>query len=237
MEANRDLGDPGSELDRLTETLETDAAARGAVYALVGRAFREPDDELYDALADGSVAEEFETLLERTDLDVEPPDSHVGDDHETLSARYNDLFVVGYSEVLDRTDGTVDHQGPPVSLYESAYRAEASWNDVNLDLARAYEYFGVQVHEDRRRNHDHLRLQLEFMGYLCRREAAVDPDVAAARLDFHDRHLRVVTQGVADALAGESGTGLYGELAAFLDRFTAADVEDLDARVEGGTST
>jgi hypothetical protein len=73
------------------------------------------------------------------------------------------------------------------------------------------------------------------MGYLCRREAAVDPDVAAARLDFHDRHLRVVAGGIADALADEPGTGLYGRLADFLDRFTAADVDDLADR-QGGAS-
>ncbi|WP_336037264.1 molecular chaperone TorD family protein [Halobacterium yunchengense] len=222
--------------ERLAEEVDADAGARGALYALVARTFTEPGDDLYEALAAGEVTGEFEALLDRTSLDVAPPDATVDDDHETLSARFNDLFVVGYSEVIDRTDGTVDHQGPPVSLYESAYRPEVSWNDVNLDLARAYEHFGVQVDQDQRRNHDHIRLQLEFMGYLCRREAAVDPDVAAARLDFHDRHLRVVTEGVADALAGEPGTGLYGELAAFLDRFTAADVDDLDARLSGGGS-
>jgi DMSO reductase family type II enzyme chaperone len=104
-----------------------------------------------------------------------------------------------------------------------------SWNDVNVDLARAYEYFGVQVDREVRRNHDHLRLELEFAAYLCRREAAVDPDVAAARLDFHDRHLRVAAEGVADALDAEPGTGLFGRLAHFLDRFSAADVEDLAA--------
>jgi DMSO reductase family type II enzyme chaperone len=120
-----------------------------------------------------------------------------------------------------------------VSLYESDYRPEVSWNDVNLDLARAYEYFGCQVDQDQRRNHDHITLQLEFMGYLCRREATIDPEVAAARLDFHDRHLRVVTEGITEALTSEPGTGLYGRLADFLDRFSAADVEDLAARQEG----
>jgi DMSO reductase family type II enzyme chaperone len=233
---NDDPTRPPSDYERLAETVDPDAGARGALYALVARAFTEPDDHLFEALASGAVTEEFEILLDRTALGVAPPDATVDDDHETVSARFNDLFVVGYSEVIDRTDGTVDNHGPPVSLYESAYRPEVSWNDVNLDLARAYEYFGVQIDGAQRRNHDHLRLQLEFMGYLCRREAAVDSDVAAARLDFHDRHLRVVTEGVVDALAGESGTGIYGELADFLDRFTAADVADLAARRSGGES-
>ncbi|WP_256401898.1 molecular chaperone TorD family protein [Haloarchaeobius litoreus] len=223
----------GADRRRLHEEIAVAAGARGAVYALAARTFTQPDAELYRALDDGRVADEFATLLEKSGLSVDPPDLTVDDEKEILSARYNDLFVVGFSEVVDKTDGTVDNYGPPVSLYESDYRSEVSWNDVNLDLARAYEYFGCQVDQDDRRNHDHFRLQLEFMGYLCRREAAVDETLAQARLDFHDRHLRVVTGGVADALNSEPGTGIYGELAAFLDRFTEADVDDLDARIHG----
>lgn len=212
---------------------DPDAAARGGVYALAARAFTEPDPELYEAVASDALDEECRALVERTGLDVAPPDLTTGDDRERLCARYNDLFVVGHTVVEDRTDGTIDAEGPDVSLYESAYRPDASWTDVNLDLARAYDYFGVEVDEERRENHDHLRLELEFAGYLCRREAAVDPDAARARLDFLDRHLAVCAEGVADALADEPGTDVFGELAAFVDRFVAADTVDLDERLEG----
>ena len=212
---------------------DPDAAARGGVYALAARAFTEPDPELFEAIASGALDEECRRLLERTGLDVAPPDLTTDDDRERLCARYNDLFVVGHTVVEDRTDGTVDAEGPDVSLYESAYRPDASWTDVNLDLARAYDYFGVEVDEEMRENHDHLRLQLEFAGYLCRREAAVDSDAARARLDFLDRHLAVCAEGVAGALADEPGTDVFGELAAFVDRFVAADTADLDERLEG----
>lgn len=212
---------------------DRDAAARGALYALVARAMTEPDADLYDALESGALDRECRRLLDRTTLDVEPPDLTTDDDHETLCARYNDLFVIGHTTVEDRTDGTIDSTGPSVSLYESGYRPEASWNDVNLDLARAYDYFGVEVDTDQRENHDHLRLELEFAGYLCRREAAVDDGAARARLDFLDRHLAVLTEGVADALADEPGTSYYGELGAFCRRLVAADTEDLAARLEG----
>ncbi len=212
------------------DELDVDAGARGAIYALLARLFTEADEELYAALSAGEVTTEFDALLDQTSLDVEPPNLTVTEDREDLSARYNDLFVVGYSEVVDKTDGTVYNEGPPVSLYETDYRPNVSWNDVNLDLARAYEYFGCEVDREVRRNHDHLRLELEFMGYLCRREAAVDSDVAAARLDFHDRHLRVFAEGLAEALGTEPGTGLYGRLGGFLNGFTSADVDDLAAR-------
>jgi DMSO reductase family type II enzyme chaperone len=219
-----------ADLRTIADDVDTEAGARGAVYALAARVFDDPGEALYSALDEGRVHDQFAALVKQSGLDVESLDATVSDDRETLAARYNDLFVVGYSEVVDPTDGTIESQGPPVSLYESDYRPEVSWNDVNLDLARAYEYFGCQVDQDQRRNHDHIQLQLEFMGYLCRREATVDPDVAAARLDFHDRHLRVVCEGVAEALDEEPGTGLFGRLADFLDRFSAADVDDLAAR-------
>jgi DMSO reductase family type II enzyme chaperone len=244
-------GDADPETQALVDAVDTEAGARGAVYALAARAFTEPDAELYATLADGSLDDEFAALVDRTDLDVDAPDLTVDDDRDTLAARYNDLFVVGYSEVVDGTDGTVHSEGPPVSLYESAYRTEVSWNDVNLDLARAYEYFGVEVDQDERRHHDHVRLELEFAGYLCRVAAAaptvddgVDVDEGVdvegarrARLDFHDRHLRVLVSGLQEALDDEPGTSIYGRLAGFLDDFSAADVDDLDARLNVGAGS
>lgn len=214
----------------LPEGVDPDASGRAGLYALLAAFFRDPDDDLYRRLDDGSLTDDCAALLAQTSLDVEPPDLTVEEDHETVSARFNDLFVIGYSEVVDKTDGTMDNYGPPVSLYESDYRSEVSWNDVNLDLARAYEYFDCRVDQDSRRNHDHLRLELEFMSYLCRREAAVDEAVAAARLDFHDRHLRRIADGLTDALESEPGTGVFGRAAAFLDRLSAADVDDLADR-------
>jgi DMSO reductase family type II enzyme chaperone len=186
MAANDAPGGPGA----LAGEVESDAGARGAVYALLAAAFDQPDEELYRAIETGAFREELAALVDRTALDVAVPDLTTEDDYEHLCARYNDLFVIGFSEVVDATDGTMRHEEPPVSLYESAHRPEVSWNDVNLDLARAYEYFGCQVDQEVRDNHDHLQLQLEFMGYLCRREAAVDPDVAAGSATDIVRGLR-----------------------------------------------
>lgn len=216
--------------ETLPDGVAPEPSARGALYSICSRIFTDPDDDLYTLLADGTVTDECRELLDQTNLSVEPPDLTVTEEHETLSARFNDLFVIGYSEVVDKTDGTMNNQGPPVSLYESDYRSEISWNEVNLDLARAYEFFGCEVDSEVRRNHDHLKLELEFMSYLCRREAAVDPGIAAARIDFHDRHLRAFADGFAGAVAAETGTGLFGRAADFLDRFSKADIEELAAR-------
>ncbi|WP_123537444.1 molecular chaperone TorD family protein [Halosimplex salinum] len=240
-----DPTEPTDESDSLPPTVDradltVDPGARGAVYALLARGFAHPDETLHEALATDELAAEVESLLDRTALDVtaavgtaDRPPIGTDDDYETLCARYNDLFVVSYTEVEDRTDGTESTTAPPVPLYESSYRSDVSWTDVNLDLMRAYDYYGLEVDQSDRDHHDFLRYQLEFAGYLARRAAVADDGAPAARLDFLDRHLRVVTEGVVDALADEPETGAYGDFARLLDAFTAADRRDLVERVEG----
>jgi DMSO reductase family type II enzyme chaperone len=216
------------------EHVDRAAAARGGIYALLATLFDEPDASVYARLADGEVDATCRTLLDAAGLSIDSPDLTVEEAHETLCARFNDLFTVGYAQYEDRTNGSLDSEGPPVSLYESAYRPDASWNEVNLDLARAYSHFGLSVDSSTRDNHDHLPYLLEFAGYLARREADGSTDAARARLDFHDRHLHVVATGLAERTASEPGTGLYGELAAFLDRFVSAEQDALAARFDGG---
>ncbi|EMA46049.1 molecular chaperone TorD family protein [Halococcus saccharolyticus] len=219
-------------LDR--EDLEPDAAARGTVYALLASAFEHPTESLHTALAEDDLREHLDDLLARTPLDVATEAVGTDDDYDTFCARYNDLFVIGYSEYEDRTDGTLSTDEPPVPLYESAYRPEASWTDVNLDLARAYDYYGVRPASSNREHHDYLVLQLEFAGYLARREAVEDgPDAARARLDLLDRHLRILVEGVVERIDNEPNTGAYGRFARLLDEFTATDREELLEQLEG----
>ncbi len=224
----------GEAADTVTPSgIDTDAGARGALYALLARAFRPPDDELHRALLSGAFEAEAESLLGLTSLDVETVEiGDVDDDPDTLNARYHDLFVIGYAEYEDRTDGSLSTSEPPVPLYESAYRADVSWNDVNLDLSRAYEYYDIEVDTDNRDHHDFLPLVLEFAGYLARREAAVDQSAARSRLDVLDRHLRVLVEGIAERMAAEPGTGAYGDLVALLDAVSAADRAALADRLE-----
>jgi DMSO reductase family type II enzyme chaperone len=210
-----------------------DPAALGVVYRTRAVAFRPPDESFHEAAAEGSVDEALRRCVDLTSLDVEVPRCVTDDDYETLAARYNDIFELGYSEYTDRTDGSLEASGPPVPLYESKYRPNTSWNDVNLDLARAYEHYGLDIDQETRDNHDALAYELEFAGYLCRRAAAVGEGAAAARLDFHDRHLGHAASGVADRLADEPGTDIYGAVGELLESFVRADRNDLASRLEG----
>lgn len=226
----RGAGDGAASLPPGTDS---DAAARGALYGLLRAAFEPPDEAFHAALADGSLEGTVGELLALTGLEVTRPELTTDEGYEALTTDYHDLFVLGYAEHEDPGDGTLVASGPPVPLHESAHRTDAAWGDVNLDLARAYDYFGLAIDETDRDHHDGLGLELSFAGYLARREAAVDADAAAARLDLLDRHLRVLVRGLVEGLGEVGETGPYAALVDLLDGFTAADRDDLADRLAG----
>lgn len=195
-------------------------AARGTVYGTLAALYEEPDETMFQALADGRVAAEIDELLEYADVDVTVPSLSTDDDYELLCARFNDVFEIGYPD-------------PPVPLYESSHRSESEWNDINLDLARAYDYFGVSIDETVRDHHDHLQLELEFAGYLARLAATDDgTGVRRARRDFLDRHLEPFVTSVATAIDDEVETGIYSGVVALTDAFVTADLADLESDTE-----
>ena len=210
-----------------------DAAARSALYTLLARAFDNPDSEFHAAAADGSLTAEVETYLDRSALSVEVPELRTDRTREALCGIYNELFTLGHAEYTDRTDGSLDSEGPPVPLYESKYR-DASWEDVNQDLARAYDHFGVSVSSDERDHHDNVRLELEFAAYLARREAAGEHSAGKARRDFLDRHLEPFSEALAERLDEIEG-GFYADVADMLGAVVESDLSALRDRYGGGS--
>ncbi|MFB6152665.1 MAG: molecular chaperone TorD family protein, partial [Halodesulfurarchaeum sp.] len=125
--------------------------AIGGVYGLLAGRFEEPDRNRFEALRSGRIDEELQTLVDRAGLEVSVPSLVPESAYDLHCARFNDIFTVGYPE-------------PPVPLYESEYHDEGRWEEINVDLARAYSYFDVSIDEDRREHHDHLVVELEFVG-------------------------------------------------------------------------
>lgn len=196
--------------------------ALGMAYGVLARLFEEPDEERYRALQTGSMRTELETLLSRSPLE-EPtpvPDLSPADEYETLCARFNDLFAVGYPD-------------PPVPRYETAYDSAGQWDRVTVDLARAYDFFDLGVDENRRDHPDHLVIELEFAGYLARL-AALEGEAPPrrARYDFLDRHLVPFAQNVQEAVAGEAGTGIYDDVSRLLLDVATADLASLEADLD-----
>lgn len=216
---------------RPPDDVSVDPAARAALYSLLARAFEHPDEAFHAAAADGALVDEVGQYLARSSLSVAAPNLTTEEDYDALAARYNGLFTVGHAHYTDRTDGSLDSEGPPVPLYESRYR-EANWNDVNRDLARAYDYFGLAVDEDEREHHDYLPLVFEFAAYLCRREALGEDDAARARRDLLDRHLDPFTEALVDRLS-EVEREFYTAVGTLARRLVIADLADLGGDDDG----
>lgn len=211
-------GGPSPEGD--LEIRNEEAATRAVVYDVLAGLFEEPDTETFEGLRSGAIGDHLDELVAMSDLEVTVPDLVPEDDEVLLKARFNDLFAVGYPE-------------PPVPRYESAYYEEGQWESINVDLSRAYDYFGVSVDQTRREHHDHLLLELEFAGYLCRLAAVDDePSLHRARRDFLDRHLVDLAEGMRGAIEDEVETGIYTDLVGFLADFVAADLEALEETID-----
>ncbi|MFB6128970.1 MAG: molecular chaperone TorD family protein [Halorhabdus sp.] len=214
----------------------TDPAARGVVYRTLSVCFDNPSEDLHARLLDGRLADGLREAIQASALTVSVPDLDPEGNRRTLSGRYNRLFALGQTVVTDRTDGSVESEGPAVSLYASSHREDATWAEINADLARAYEYYGLGVDETEREHHDNLRLQLEFAGYLARREALGEADAARARRDFLDRHLKPFADSLREALR-EADDGVYAAFGEFLAAFVNADRADLADRLDAGEDT
>ncbi|MFB6266565.1 MAG: molecular chaperone TorD family protein [Halodesulfurarchaeum sp.] len=194
--------------------------AIGGIYGLLARRFEEPDRDGFEALRSARIEDELQSLVDRAGLAVTVPSLVPESDYDLHCARFNDIFTVGYPE-------------PPVPLYESAYHDEGRWEEINVDLARAYSYFDVSIDQDRREHHDHLVVELEFVGYLARLAAVRDDDrVRRARRDLLERHLLPFARNLADAIDDEVETGIFDAQVRFLRAVVEADLERLEARLD-----
>lgn len=192
--------------------------ARGTIYGTLARLYEEPNEELFEALETGGLFEEFQLLIDQSDLEVSVPTVATDDDYELLCARFNDLFVVGYPD-------------PVVPRYESEH-VDTPWDQVNLDLTRLYDYFDVAIDQEEREHHDYLVIELEFAGYLSRLAATGEDDAKRARADFIDRHLLPFVNGLESSIEGERNTGIYSDVVTFTAEFVRADLEQLREKLE-----
>ncbi|MDJ0929352.1 MAG: molecular chaperone TorD family protein [Gammaproteobacteria bacterium] len=128
-----------------------------------------------------------------------------------LKRQYSGLFEVG-------------SDGPPVPIREDLQTGQRA--GTREDLVRFYDYFGYGLSENFAWQPDHLSVELEFMHFLCFREAAAERDWASyqlAQADFAERHLlnwidRLVTE--VDQFARDS---LYARVLHGLSSFVAED--------------
>jgi DMSO reductase family type II enzyme chaperone len=130
-----------------------------------------------------------------------------------LQAEYSGLFEVG-------------SDGPPVPIREDLQTGQRS--STREDVVRFYDYFAYVLDEKFSWQPDHLSLELEFMHYLCFREAEEGADVLSyqlAQLDFAERHLLNWVPRFAAQVEKQAPGSLYARVVAALRTFIEEDVD------------
>ncbi|HVO25648.1 MAG TPA: molecular chaperone TorD family protein [Candidatus Margulisiibacteriota bacterium] len=206
------------ELANLQTASERAAAERSRVYQLLKLAFAFPDEDLYDAVRDGSLATALGeacaalpydvTGIVTSDLDVAP------DAYADFESEYIRLFDVGAA-------------GPPCPLYDGVYVGDRM--KVMEDATRFYNFFGLRVSPQMRELPDHITAELEFLHYLTFREAearqaGLDPSsLLRAERDFLARHLCKWVPRLQAKLVKQTTVPFYPALVRFAAAFFERD--------------
>lgn len=132
---------------------------------------------------------------------------------DRLRAEYSGLFEVG-------------SQGPPVPIREDLQTGQRA--GTREEVVRFYEYFGYVLDGRFAWQPDHLSVELEFMHYLCYREAHAGNDADAlsfqlAQADFSARHLASWVPRFAANVHALAPGALYARVVAAVRDFIAAD--------------
>ena len=134
---------------------------------------------------------------------------------EQLRAQYSGLFEVG-------------SQGPPVPIREDLQTGQHG--GTREEIVRFYDYFGYVLDGKFAWQPDHLSVELEFMHFLCYREAqAATADDALsfqlAQADFARRHLVNWLPPFAANVEKVAGGTLYARVVAAIRDFVVADLD------------
>lgn len=134
-------------------------------------------------------------------------------DLDTLKREYSGLFEVG-------------SDGPPVPIREDLQTGQRG--GTREDLVRFYNYFNYKLGEKFAWAPDHLSVELEFMHYLCYREATTESDVLSyqlAQVDFTERHLVGWIPRLATSVDANSPESQYSRIVSALHAFVIADYD------------
>ncbi len=132
-----------------------------------------------------------------------------------LRSEYSGLFEVG-------------SQGPPAPIREDLQTGQRA--GTREEVVRFYDYFGYVLDPKFAWQPDHLSVELEFMHYLCYREARAGDDADAlsfqlAQADFSARHLAGWVPLLAANVDKIAAGSLYARVVAAVRDFVTADSE------------
>lgn len=217
------------------------ALVRSQLYGVLARGFTDPPRTLVAWQEQGRGAEELSTAVEKfTDgaalaaalRALERARAAVTTDEALQDLRSQALALLGNLRT---------RSFPP---YETEYTRGGDFRQTQdlADLMGFYQAFGVNLRdgEESRERPDHIAVELEFLHFLCWKEAA-------ARIEGDEEHISVCLDAERKFLADHLGRwaelfsrglektapeGFYAALAALLRAVVAQDVTSLDVKPE-----
>jgi len=132
-------------------------------------------------------------------------------DLDQLKYEYSALFEVG-------------SDGPPCPIREDLHTGQRK--GTREDLVRFYSHFNYKLEEKFAWIPDHLSVELEFMHFLCFREASAESDAVSyqlAQVDFSERHLVNWVPELAKSVAKVATDSIYRRAIDVIEQFLAAD--------------
>lgn len=206
------------ELANLQTGAERTAAARSRLYQILAGAFAFPDQELFDAIRSGALAQVIADACAGLPYDlsgaISAELSIVTGDYTGFESEYIRLFDVGAA-------------GPPCPLYGGVYGGDRM--KVMEDATRFYNFFELRIAPEMRELPDHITTELEFLHYLTFREAeahqrGLDPaPLLRATRDFLERHPCKWLPKMMAKLAKQETQPFFPALAHFALAFFRAD--------------
>jgi DMSO reductase family type II enzyme chaperone len=138
-------------------------------------------------------------------------------DLDVLKRQYSGLFEVG-------------NDGPPVPIREDLQTGQRA--GTREDIVRFYGFFKYKLAEGHAWAPDHVSVELEFMHFLCYREATAGSaetgdaqSYQLAQLDFSKRHLVNWIPELAGTVATSAPDSLYARVLAGASDFMQRDHE------------
>jgi DMSO reductase family type II enzyme chaperone len=215
-------------LDSQARTEETERAlARSQVYVWLSRAFRYPDAELV-AMIERSVPTVLQPSLDRLAEGVRQGWRTSLDSLRASSANLD------LSQLQSEHRQVFGHiESSPSPPYETRYGTGHLFQQTQqlADIAGFYRAFGLTLSDEAHERPDHLTIELEFLHFLCFKEAYALQHHGAEQAElcrdaertFLTDHLLQWASSFAKRLQEAAGGGWYGQLGALFATFLSME--------------
>src|SRR5512143_2188670 len=189
-----------------------DAHARSSALRLLAIPFRYPLEEYLEAFREGAYLDalrdhaalvpDLGAALERNAAALEAARAKLaGLSLTDVEVAFTGTFLAGFPE-------------PPCPPYEGLVRSNEPRSQLMLEVSDFYRHFGLRMNPEEGKNEspDHLRAELEFLQFLCLKEAQARSEGTAellhgyvlAQRDFLARHLATWVRPLAERLQAGS---------------------------------